>query len=106
MPACWQRGAAVARRCRCRLALRRPPSPAPSLFLKRLKQVLRIPVLALVDSDPYGLKILSVYMKGEWVWGVGGLGILAARTCCADADAFSRCHARAVGCVSVLCGRL
>ncbi len=25
---------------------------------------LKIPVLALVDSDPYGLKILSVYMKG------------------------------------------
>ncbi len=36
-----------------------------SLFLKKLKQTLRIPVLALVDSDPYGLKILSVYMKGE-----------------------------------------
>ena len=27
---------------------------------------LKIPVLALVDSDPYGLKILSVYMKGGW----------------------------------------
>lgn len=42
--------------------------PAPlacpySLFLKRLKAVLKLPVLALVDSDPYGLKILSVYMK-------------------------------------------
>jgi DNA topoisomerase VI subunit A len=24
----------------------------------------RMQVLALVDSDPYGLKILSVYMKG------------------------------------------
>ena len=35
------------------------------LFLKRLKDTLKIPVLALVDSDPYGLKILSVYMKGE-----------------------------------------
>lgn len=35
------------------------------LFLKKLKETLRIPVLALVDSDPYGLKILSVYMKGE-----------------------------------------
>jgi DNA topoisomerase VI subunit A len=34
------------------------------LFLKRLRDVLRIPVLALVDADPYGLKILSVYMKG------------------------------------------
>ena len=26
---------------------------------------LKIPVLALVDSDPYGLKILSVYMSGS-----------------------------------------
>ena len=34
------------------------------LFLRKLKNELRIPVLALVDSDPYGLKILSVYMKG------------------------------------------
>ena len=33
--------------------------------MKKLKDTLRIPVLALVDSDPYGLKILSVYMKGE-----------------------------------------
>jgi hypothetical protein len=45
-----------------------PPPAAPccprSLFLRKLKQTLRIPVLALVDSDPYGLKILSVYMKG------------------------------------------
>ena len=35
------------------------------LFLRKLKDTLRIPVLALVDSDPYGLKILSVYMKGK-----------------------------------------
>ena len=35
------------------------------LFLRKLKDTLKIPVLALVDSDPYGLKILSVYMKGE-----------------------------------------
>eukprot|EP00884_Botryococcus_braunii_P021527 jgi/Botrbrau1/8058/Bobra.13_2s0027.1 len=35
------------------------------LFLKKLKDTLDIPVLALVDSDPYGLKILSVYMKGS-----------------------------------------
>lgn len=41
------------------------PDVATRLFLKKLKQTLRIPVLALVDSDPYGLKILSVYMKGE-----------------------------------------
>ena len=33
--------------------------------MKKLKDTLRIPVLALVDSDPYGLKILSVYMKGK-----------------------------------------
>lgn len=36
-----------------------------SLFLRKLKLTLKIPVLALVDSDPYGLKILSVYMKGS-----------------------------------------
>jgi len=41
------------------------PDVATRLFLKKLKQTLRIPVLALVDSDPYGLKILSVYMKGS-----------------------------------------
>lgn len=34
------------------------------LFLRKLRDTLRVPVLALVDSDPYGLKILSVYMKG------------------------------------------
>ena len=33
--------------------------------MKRLKMELKIPVLALVDSDPYGLKILSVYMSGS-----------------------------------------
>ena len=37
--------------------------PQCRLFLKKLKTTLKIPVLALVDSDPYGLKILSVYMK-------------------------------------------
>ncbi|EFJ51555.1 hypothetical protein VOLCADRAFT_103453 [Volvox carteri f. nagariensis] len=41
------------------------PDVATRLFLKRLKSTLKIPVLALVDSDPYGLKILSVYMKGS-----------------------------------------
>jgi len=35
------------------------------MFLKRLKEELKIPVLGLVDSDPYGLKILSVYMSGS-----------------------------------------
>ena len=44
---------------RCRL----PNAPARSLFLRKLRTELRIPVLALVDSDPYGLKVLSVYMK-------------------------------------------
>ena len=34
------------------------------LFLRKLRDTLKIPVLALVDSDPYGLKILSVFMKG------------------------------------------
>eukprot|EP00803_Ostreobium_quekettii_P006159 evm.model.scf_955.6 EVM.evm.TU.scf_955.6 scf_955:34709-40779(+) len=41
------------------------PDVATRLFLRKLKTALRIPVLALVDSDPYGLKILSVYMKGS-----------------------------------------
>uniref|UniRef100_A0A7S0V3E1 DNA topoisomerase 6 subunit A n=1 Tax=Polytomella parva TaxID=51329 RepID=A0A7S0V3E1_9CHLO len=41
------------------------PDVATRLFLRQLKRVLQIPVLALVDSDPYGLKILSVYMKGS-----------------------------------------
>lgn len=40
------------------------------LFLRKLKTELKIPVLALVDSDPYGLKILSVYMKGARVMGL------------------------------------
>lgn len=44
------------------LILLHPPTIA-RLFLKKLKTTLKIPVLALVDSDPYGLKILSVYMK-------------------------------------------
>lgn len=41
------------------------PDVASRLFLRKLKTTLQIPVLALVDSDPYGLKILSVYMKGS-----------------------------------------
>lgn len=32
------------------------------MFLSRITEELQIPVLGLVDSDPYGLKILSVYM--------------------------------------------
>lgn len=41
------------------------PDVATRLFLRKLKDTLNIPVLALVDSDPYGLKILSVYMSGS-----------------------------------------
>ncbi|KAK1320213.1 DNA topoisomerase 6 subunit A [Acorus calamus] len=41
------------------------PDVATRLFLKKMKMELRLPVLALVDSDPYGLKILSVYMCGS-----------------------------------------
>ena len=41
------------------------PDVATRMFLSRLKAELKIPVLAFVDSDPYGLKILSVYMSGS-----------------------------------------
>lgn len=41
------------------------PDVATRLFLKKLKTTLKIPILGLVDSDPYGLKILSVYMSGS-----------------------------------------
>ena len=41
------------------------PDVATRLFLKKLKTELRLPVLGLVDADPYGLKILSVYMTGS-----------------------------------------
>ena len=41
------------------------PDIVSRMFLRRLKEELKIPVLALVDSDPYGLKILSVYMSGS-----------------------------------------
>lgn len=41
------------------------PDVATRLFLRRLKTDLKLPVLGLVDSDPYGLKILSVYMSGS-----------------------------------------
>jgi meiotic recombination protein SPO11 len=41
------------------------PDVATRLFLRRLKTELQIPILGLVDSDPYGLKILSVYMSGS-----------------------------------------
>jgi DNA topoisomerase VI subunit A len=35
------------------------------MFLSRISADLHLPVLGLVDSDPYGLKILSVYMSGS-----------------------------------------
>jgi meiotic recombination protein SPO11 len=41
------------------------PDVATRLFLRKVKDTLKIPVLALVDSDPYGLNILSVYMSGS-----------------------------------------
>lgn len=41
------------------------PDVASRLFLRKLRDTLNIPVLALVDSDPYGLKILSVYCSGS-----------------------------------------
>jgi meiotic recombination protein SPO11 len=45
------------------------PDVATRLFLSKLKRDLRIPVLALVDADPYGLKIISVYMQvRDCIW--------------------------------------
>jgi len=41
------------------------PDVASRLFLVKVKNTLNIPVLGLVDADPYGLKILSVYMSGS-----------------------------------------
>ena len=41
------------------------PDVATRMFLSRIAMELQIPVLGLVDSDPYGLKILSVYMSGS-----------------------------------------
>ncbi|RQM25325.1 hypothetical protein B5M09_000899 [Aphanomyces astaci] len=42
------------------------PDVATRMFLKRIQNELHLPVLGLVDSDPYvGLKILSVYMSGS-----------------------------------------
>ncbi|GFH52110.1 topoisomerase [Chaetoceros tenuissimus] len=41
------------------------PDVATRMFLSRLTNELHLPVLGLVDSDPYGLKILSVYMSGS-----------------------------------------
>jgi meiotic recombination protein SPO11 len=41
------------------------PDVASRMFLSRITTELKIPVLGLFDSDPYGLKILSVYMSGS-----------------------------------------
>jgi meiotic recombination protein SPO11 len=41
------------------------PDVATRLFLSKVKRELKLPVLALVDADPYGLKIISVYMQGS-----------------------------------------
>eukprot|EP00127_Corallochytrium_limacisporum_P000738 Clim_evm24s25 gene=Clim_evmTU24s25 len=41
------------------------PDIATRLFLQMIKKAANIPILGLVDSDPYGLKILSVYMSGS-----------------------------------------
>uniref|UniRef100_A0A2N9GDL3 Topoisomerase 6 subunit A/Spo11 TOPRIM domain-containing protein n=1 Tax=Fagus sylvatica TaxID=28930 RepID=A0A2N9GDL3_FAGSY len=37
------------------------PDVATRMFLRRLRMELHLPVLALMDSDPHGVKILSVY---------------------------------------------
>ena len=41
------------------------PDVATRMFLSRLVRELGLPVLGLVDTDPYGLKILSLYMSGS-----------------------------------------
>lgn len=41
------------------------PDVATRLFLNKVRSSLNIPILGLFDADPYGLKILSVYMKGS-----------------------------------------
>lgn len=41
------------------------PDVATRLFLRLIRRTLKLPVLGLFDSDPYGLKILSVYMSGS-----------------------------------------
>lgn len=47
------------------ITARGSPDVATRMFLSRLKSELKIPVLGLFDSDPYGLKILSVYTTGS-----------------------------------------
>jgi len=41
------------------------PDVATRMFLSRLTNELKIPVMGLFDADPYGLKILSVYISGS-----------------------------------------
>ena len=41
------------------------PDVATRLFLNKVRMALNVPILGLFDADPYGLKILSVYMKGS-----------------------------------------
>jgi meiotic recombination protein SPO11 len=41
------------------------PDVATRMFLTRLKKELQIPIMGMFDSDPYGLKIMSVYMQGS-----------------------------------------
>jgi meiotic recombination protein SPO11 len=40
-------------------------SGCTGMFVKRVRETLKIPVLGLFDSDAHGLKILSVYMQGS-----------------------------------------
>lgn len=41
------------------------PDVATRQFLRKMQQDLKLQVLGLVDADPYGLNILSVYMRGS-----------------------------------------
>lgn len=41
------------------------PDVATRMFVKQLKETLQVPVFALIDSDSYGVNILSVYMHGS-----------------------------------------
>ncbi|KJE92020.1 topoisomerase [Capsaspora owczarzaki ATCC 30864] len=47
------------------ITARGQPDVSTRLFLNMVKTRLNIPILGLVDSDPYGLKILSVYLSGS-----------------------------------------
>jgi hypothetical protein len=50
------------------------PDVASRLFLKLLKTSLNLPILALMDSDPHGVRIMSVaaVTAACWLW-VGGM---------------------------------